>query len=62
VNAQNGGDFGLPQRRHPSHGVLDSSGMPTIVFLTVCTEDRIPRLANDAVHNRLRSIWLGATA
>ena len=33
-----------------------------IVFLTVCTKDRIPWLANAAVHDTLRDVWAKSKA
>lgn len=48
----------LPVRKHPVHGVLESTSGPTIVFDTVCTKDRQPTLATPAVHNLLRDVWL----
>jgi REP element-mobilizing transposase RayT len=44
-------------RKHPARGVLISSEQPTIVFLTVCTKDRLPWLAQRAVHEALINIW-----
>ena len=55
-------DQSFPQRKHPAHGVWVVSSHPTIVFLTVCTKDRLPWLATPEVHALLRSIWMGATA
>jgi putative transposase len=49
-------------RKHPAHGILIPSRHPTVVFLTVCTKDRRPWLANPDVHGLLRSIWLNAEA
>src|ERR1700693_3431398 len=51
-----------PTRKHPVHGVLFVDGQPTIIFDTVCTKDRSPWLANDAVHQLLREIWFEASA
>jgi len=51
-----------PQRKHPTHGVEPTIFKPTIVFVTVCTKDRRPWLANAAVHDLLRSVWLDARA
>ncbi len=39
-------------RKHPARGVHIYSGQPTIVFLTVCAEDRRPWLADPAVHDQ----------
>jgi len=44
-------------RKHPARGVLFSLGEPTIVFLTVCTKDRVPWLAQAAVQRTLIDIW-----
>lgn len=49
-------------RQHPAHGILISSGGPTIVFLTVCTKDRRPWLDNSGVHELLRAVWADAKA
>jgi putative transposase len=49
-------------RKHPVHGVLALPDQPTIVFLTVCTKNRVPWLASDSVHELLRSIWSRALA
>lgn len=54
------GDGKLPTRKHPAHGVLFVDGQPTITFDTVCTKDRSCWLANDAVHQLLREVWLEA--
>jgi putative transposase len=43
-------------------GVHIYSGQPTIVFLTVCTEDRKPCLANNKIHASLRATWQSAQA
>jgi putative transposase len=52
----------LPQRKRPAQGVLDSDEIPTLVFLTVCTDNRHRWLANHETHQLLRDIWLEATA
>jgi putative transposase len=51
----------LAVRRHPTHGVLEISNQPAIIFLTVCTENRKPWLASPEHHSLLRSIWTEAT-
>ena len=51
----------LPKRKHPPKGVLESDALPTIVFLTVCTEARRSWLADPSVHEILVSIWRTAT-
>ena len=52
----------FPSRHHPVHGVRSNSHEPIIVFLTVCTKDRTPWLANAAVHSMLREVWSTADA
>ena len=46
-----------PTRHHPVHGVDISNDFPTIVFITVCTKNRIPWLANSESHQILKKIW-----
>ena len=55
------------ERRHmgrmrPAQGVYVLSGHPTIVFLTVCTKDRNPWLADATVHQSLQAAWQSAQA
>src|SRR5262245_23269644 len=49
-------------RRHPHHEVILKDAEPTIVFLTVCTKDRVPWLTTAAVHHCLVSVWREARA
>jgi putative transposase len=49
-------------RRNPATGVHIQLGRPNFVLLTVTTENRIPWLANPAVHELLHKTWLAATA
>ena len=49
-------------RKHPSRGVHIYSGQPTIVFLTLCTENRSPWLANPLVQEHLCAAWQSAEA
>ena len=51
-----------PRRRHPAHGVILLPDQPTIVFLTVCTKDRVQWLASPDIHDLLRSVWTNAAA
>ena len=44
------------------HGVQINTDDATIIFLTVCTKDRQPWLANSQVHALLRSVWRNARA
>lgn len=44
-------------RKHAAHGVFISPTNPTIVYVTVCCDDRIPWLATDRNHELLLSIW-----
>ena len=52
----------LPQRRHPHHEVRPVAHRPTIVFVTVCTQDRRPILANAIMHEAIVDAWANATA
>lgn len=52
----------LPKRKHPAHGVLVSREGPTIVFVTVCTNDRAPWLADSTIQENLVRIWQLADA
>ncbi len=49
-------------RRHPTKGVLIDRGNVTIVFVTVCSAHRAPRLANDNVYHALIKAWGEADA
>ncbi|MDQ6808456.1 MAG: hypothetical protein M3Z64_03375 [Verrucomicrobiota bacterium] len=49
-------------RRHPTKGVLIDRGNVTIVFVTVCSAHRAPRLANDNVYHALIKAWREAGA
>jgi putative transposase len=51
----------LPQRKRPAKGVCDDERIPTVVFLTVCTANRRPWLADDRIHKTLSQIWCSAT-
>jgi len=51
----------LPARRRPTHGVLEPSGRPVIVFLTVCAKDRERWLTDSEVHSLLVSVWREST-
>jgi putative transposase len=52
----------FPQRRRPHHDVRPASDRPTIIFLTVCTKNRRPILANEATHGALVEVWSSAMA
>lgn len=47
-------------RRRPAKGVFISLSEPTIVFLTVCTEKRLPWLASPKAHSLLLTAWTAA--
>jgi putative transposase len=49
-------------RRNPAEGVFIFRGQATIVFLTVCSRKREPRLANAVVQDRLIASWQEADA
>lgn len=52
----------LPKRRRPVHLPLwDAAVRSNIVFLTVCTKDRRPVLANPEMMRRLTEAWSAAT-
>jgi putative transposase len=55
-------EYREPGRRHPASGVFISLEHPTIVFLTVCTKDRRPWLAQSVVHETLVQVWNEANA
>ncbi len=55
-------DSNQPSRQKPAHGIRITSNAPTIVFLTVCTKDRIKILDNDSTHNLLVKIWRDSDA
>ena len=44
-------------RRTPARGVLLNLTQPVIVWLTVCTKDRVPWLTQRQVSESLRTIW-----
>ena len=48
-------------RKHPAHGVYISPDKPTIVYVTVCCEKRIPWLASDRHHETLLNVWQDAS-
>jgi putative transposase len=49
-------------RRTPARGVHIFTGQTTIVFLTICAENRKRWLANAAAHESLRAAWQSAQA
>jgi putative transposase len=49
-------------RKRPARGVHIYASQPTIVFLTVCTANRDPWLADPIVHEHLRAAWESARA
>jgi putative transposase len=52
----------LPGRNTPAKGVKIPLGEPTILFLTVCTKDRVPWLAQKPAQASLEQIWRKADA
>ncbi len=45
-------------RKHPVHQpAYEQHNIPVIVFLTVCSKDRKPILANDKIHALIREAW-----
>jgi len=49
-------------RHKPASGVQISLGEPTIVFVTVCSEKRVPWIAQFQVHELLKQVWTEADA
>ena len=49
-------------RKRPVHCVIPSPDRATVVYLTVCTKDRLPWLASDDVHATIREVWSESTA
>jgi len=49
-------------RANPATGVYILRGQPTIVYLTVCANQRRPDLANQKVHQTLCRAWEEADA
>lgn len=51
-------DHQLPGRSHPVHlPVMQDGFRSVIVFVTVCTKNRKPILANSQVHDLLKNVW-----
>lgn len=48
-------------RKHPTHGLIPESNKPLIVFVTVCTRNRIPWLADPIVHDTIKDVWTDAS-
>lgn len=44
-------------RKKPAHGVWIDPSRPTIIFVTVCTQDRRPWLASEATQRLLCEVW-----
>ena len=46
------------QRKHPAHcPPIERFNSPIIIFLTVCTRNRLPCLASEQAHQLLLSAW-----
>jgi len=58
--SQSMNDFAV--RKHPVHGIQETKDGPTIIFLTVCTQNRERWLATEENHRLLISIWNDASA
>ena len=52
----------FPNRRHPASGVFITRNAPTIVYVTVCTHNRVPWLDCKEVHDHLISVWSNSKA
>ena len=47
-----------PKRKHPAHlPNVERHNQPTIIFLTICTSQRKPALANLRMHALLKETW-----
>ncbi len=52
----------LPQRKRPAHlSPAESGNRPIIIFLTVCTNGRLPLLASDEAHSAILAAWSRAS-
>jgi len=52
----------LPRREKPAHfPTVESGNRSIIIFLTVCTKQRRPLLANDRAANLILEAWTAAT-
>jgi putative transposase len=49
-------------RKKPVHGLIVIPDVPTIALVTVCTKDRVPWLADQAVRSLLQIVWRDSTA
>jgi REP element-mobilizing transposase RayT len=49
-------------RKRPHYKIRPAIARPTIVFLTLCTANRHPILANDIAHRAIVSAWQAASA
>ena len=56
-NNTKSGSSGLPNRKHPAHGVIVNDSSPTIVYVTVCTKDHGRWLDDEEYHMLLKEIW-----
>jgi putative transposase len=52
----------MTNRKKPAHGVFINTNRPTIVFVTVCTENRESWLATEKNHHSLCEVWNRAQA
>ena len=50
-------DILYPRRGYPHHGDCRSTNSSLPIFITVCTKDRMPLLANTRTHLVLRELW-----
>jgi putative transposase len=51
-----------PERKRPCQTVYTTPDAPTIVFLTICTQNRTPWLTNPKAHTLLAQTWQTSTA
>jgi putative transposase len=51
----------FPVRKRPPHAPVNPMNGHAIIFLTVCTKNRAPLLANEPIHQILRELWSDAS-
>jgi putative transposase len=52
----------LPDRHRPAHYTpVELGNRAILIFLTVCTKERMPCLASDDIHQILRESWTAAS-
>ena len=57
MNTPKQSPLAAPVRARPHHAAVDPTKNNAVIFLTVCTKDRAPILANDTIHKTLTGLW-----